>query len=105
MKTYLYVSPSVSTLQIDLETDGNITLAPEVAAIKDVQTNRIGNTLVVLIFRLNVSEFSGFFGIVDAEVRSIGGVVGSTADASDAHAVVTKLSQISVDQIQLSVIG
>ena len=104
MQTYLFVSGPVASLQFDLETDGDIVLAPSVAAIKDVQTNRIGRTLIVLVFRLNLEEFSGFFGIVDAPIDSISMVVGATAEAANADVTVGKISQISAKQIDVAVI-
>ncbi len=95
MITHLYVSPAVSTLQFELETAGDIALSPAVAAIKDAITNRMGNTLRVVIFRMNTDEFSGLFAIVNAPISKISGVVGAGAAAMDVAAKVTKLSQIN----------
>lgn len=100
MITHLYVDTLVSTLQVDLDTDGDVLPAPDIP--KDVSASRIGSTLRVVVFRMNADEFSGLFAIVNARVRGISGVVGARADASDAGARVLKLSQIAAADIALN---
>jgi hypothetical protein len=103
MTTWFYVSPPVSTLQLDLETEGEIVLVGPVAAIKDVITNRVGSVLHVIVFRMNTNEFSGLFATVNAPVTGIRNVAGARGDATDAAATVRSLSQIDPADIVLNV--
>jgi hypothetical protein len=93
MAVYLYVSPPVSALQLDLDTQGIVSLAAGIQ--KDIFVNRLPSGLLrIVIFGLNQDEFEGFFAIASSAVAGITNVVGAKADGSDAHAAVTKLSQI-----------
>ena len=103
MITALYVSPSVSMLQLDLDTAGEFIFNSQIP--KQALTNRLpGGLLRVLIFGLDQSVFSGFIGTVNNSVRGISEVVGSNPDATDAHAAIGKLSQIPVAGITLQVV-
>jgi hypothetical protein len=97
----LYVDVPVSSLQFDLETDGDIVLAPGIP--KDAITNRIGKILKVIVFRMNIGEFSGLFAAVNTKVAGISNVEGAKADATDAGANVLMLSQIAAADISVSV--
>ena len=102
MITSLYVSPAVSMLQFDLDTDGEFTFNSQIP--KQALTNRLpGGLLRVLILGIDQSVFSGFVGMVSDSVRSIGEVVGSNPDASDAHAIMGKISQVPVEKIKIVV--
>jgi hypothetical protein len=104
MVTALYVSPAVSMLQFDLDTDGEFTFNDQIP--KQALTNRLsGGLLRVLVFGLDQSVFSGYVGTVSDTIRNISEIVGSNPDASDAHAIMGKLSQIPVANISLRVVG
>lgn len=93
MITHLYVTPAVSALQFDLETAGDVTLAPA-AASKTASTNRVGGALRVVVFGLNADLIEGHIATVNAAVGVIAGVVGADGNAVDVGARMTKLSQI-----------
>jgi hypothetical protein len=99
--TNLYVDVPVSSLQFDLETAGDVVLAPGIP--KDAITNRIGNILKVIVFRMNTAEYSGLFATVNAKVDGISNVVGARGDATDAGATVRTLSQIAAADIALKI--
>jgi hypothetical protein len=92
--TYLYVDRPVASLQCDLDTPaGTATLDLDPSLQKQIMAAPVNGKLRVLVFGLNQSVFSGRFASVDAAVSGISGVVGANPDASDAGAIVTKLSK------------
>lgn len=89
---FLFVDKPVATLQFDLESPGQVTLASGID--KQIATNRLANgKLRVIIYSLNQSVFQGRFASVDSEIATITNVVGAKADATDAGCTVIKLSQ------------
>jgi hypothetical protein len=92
LAVFLYVDQPVSTLQFDLDTPGQISLASGVD--KDIATNRLANgKLRVIVYKLNLSVFQGKFANVDNNVSAISGVVGSDPNGLPVNCRVTTLSQ------------
>jgi hypothetical protein len=83
-----------------VETAGKITLAPGIS--KDLVSSPVDGAQRVIIFAMNQSEFEGLFAIVNSSVGAISGVVGAKADATNAFAVVGKLSQPQKPNITIS---
>lgn len=88
---FLYVSKPVASLQLDLDTEGSITLDPSVQ--KQMATNRLPDgKLRVIIYGLDQSTFGGMFATVSQPVNSITNVVGANPDGSNAGVEVSKMS-------------
>lgn len=91
MTTWLYVDRAVASLQMDLDTAGNLTL---LVTGKQAAVNRLPSGLLrVLIYSMDLTTFSGRFAEVDAAVTGISGVTGANPDGTDGGAGVTSLGQ------------
>lgn len=101
---FLYVDGPVSTLQFDVDTEGELTSAIDPAAAKLFQSNRLSATrLRVVIFGLNVTTFVGKIAEAPKPVLGILNVVGANPDASAAAVNVKYLGAPSNLQAQVQV--
>lgn len=90
---FLFVDKPVSTLQMDIDTAGDIT---GLVADKDFTTNRLPDgKLRVVIWRLNRTEFTGRFASISMTVRGITNVVGADKDANAVQVRIATLGGVN----------
>jgi|WetSurMetagenome_2_1015567.scaffolds.fasta_scaffold225275_2 hypothetical protein len=82
----LYVSKPVSSLQVDINTTGTVTLVLDPSYDKQLDTESVDGVLRIIVEGYNENTFVGLFATVDAPILSIGNIVTADADGLDAEA-------------------